>query len=312
LREFLSCASSEKRNNIENWIEFLVKRKVLEAFAHQLPFNVAVLFDLMSILKNSSVPGASSLYTACHNCEVLQFALLWIDDFCDIADFIRQWPTIRASWSSEMTSRNMFAFMRDHSAKVLKFKDWCRSIGQYTNEVENIVSETIDKINEEYSGNLFANLTEIGFQLQQVPHAVPTCEFEMLMPPYANFVTRFRFVSEPNECCICLEPILVGISPCPNSVCGLNANFGGTKQYCHYQCFRSHAWSFQYTPGGIHEHQQPVRCMLCNTSFELQQADLALTQFLPADLVLTAPEIDLSGCYTDGTFTHLKKDSSGS
>ena len=302
LREFLSVSLKEKRADLKNWALFLTKNSSFSAVAHQLPFNVPVVFDLMAVLADNSRADIRLLYTACQNCEAVQLALMYVGEFCDAQAFVQNWRETRAKWSSEMSPEEMFFFIYNHNARVIEYKTWCDGLSRYSNQDQYLADAIVDAIRKEHLDMLFINLVVIGDDLQKLQGALPSPAFEKLIPSHPELTTRFRFVDEPSECLICLEPILAGISPCPNDECGLNSNFGGTRQYCHYRCFRSHAWSFQYGLNGAREDQRPVRCMLCNSSFEVQEANLTLTQFLPTGCDITAPETDIGTCYSGGTF----------
>lgn len=306
LREFLSTSSKEKRADLKNWPTFLTKNKLFSTVAHRLPFNLPVVFDLMAVLADDSRVDVRLLHTACQNCEAVQLALMYVAEFCDAQVFVQKWRETRAKWSNTMLPEEMFFFIYNHNTRVIEYKNWCDGLSRCSSQGQNLADATVDAIRKEYLDTLFANLGVIGDDLERLQGALPSPAFEKLIPSHPELTTRFRFVDEPSECLICLEPILAGISPCTNNACGLNSNFGGTRQYCHYRCFRSHAWSFQYDLNDAREEQRPVRCMLCNSSFEVQEANLTLTQFLPTGCDITAPETDIGTCYSGGTFSTSK------
>jgi hypothetical protein len=256
--------------------------EIFDSAAHQLPFNLPILFDLMTVLEKLETEETTQLVCETEACVDMQIALLYIEQYCTAQLFLELWHRRRDSLSSDYQPEEMAPLLLTDHAATLKFSHWCLMVQKEAAvRRSGIVGKLLKLfVNTNFFG-LFAELEQTASQIERLSQAIPQHSFNTIIPVYPGETKKFIFVKEPSICLICLDPVTTGVSPCPNSECGLSAHFVGQQQHCHYRCFRSFAWSFQYDEDGVFREARSIRCMLCKTLYALETANLAICQLMP-------------------------------
>jgi hypothetical protein len=119
-------------------------------------------------------------------------------------------------------------------------------------------------------------------ELKVLSTQVPSGKFVNVFPSVSAPPSEIHVFEDSYNCCICLQPIQLGVAPCKNSECGLNAT--QKKAFLHYDCYRMHAWSAQVIAESnkIRSNLAPAKCPLCRTLAPLKASQLAIIQILSA------------------------------